>query len=88
MKWGFDSTTLGSATFYDMFSAQFVHKLKGGDHIFWVISDCRDDLRGRPGRSFDRGLSRWAGETRSNRWSLPKPGSSDRRSCLQRPRSR
>jgi hypothetical protein len=40
VRWGFDSTTLGSATFYDMFSAQFVHKLKGGDHIFWVISDC------------------------------------------------
>ena len=40
VKWGFDTTTLGSAVFYDMFSAQFVHKLKGGDHIFWVISDC------------------------------------------------
>lgn len=39
-KWGFDSTTVGSATFYDMFSAQFVHKLPGGWHTFTVSSDC------------------------------------------------
>jgi hypothetical protein len=42
VKWGFDSTTVGSATFYDQFSAQFVHKLPGGHHTFWVSSDCGD----------------------------------------------
>lgn len=42
VKWGFDNTTVGSATFYDQFSAQFVHKLPGGDHIFWVSSSCGD----------------------------------------------
>lgn len=40
VKWGFDSITVGTATFYDMFSAQFVHKLPGGNHQFWVKSDC------------------------------------------------
>lgn len=40
VKWGFDGTAVGSATFYDMFSAQFVHKLKGGWHTFEVTSDC------------------------------------------------
>jgi hypothetical protein len=42
VRWGFDGTTVGSATFYDMFSAQFVHKLPGGTHVFWVVSDCGD----------------------------------------------
>ncbi len=42
VKWGFDATTVGSATFYDQYSAQFVHKLPGGNHIFWVSSDCGD----------------------------------------------
>ncbi|HWM89469.1 MAG TPA: hypothetical protein VN493_01740 [Thermoanaerobaculia bacterium] len=42
VKWGFDNTSVGSATFYDQFSAQFVHKLPGGWHTFWVISDCGD----------------------------------------------
>ena len=42
VKWGFDSTTVGSATFYDQYSAQFVHKLPGGTHTFWVSSDCGD----------------------------------------------
>jgi hypothetical protein len=42
VKWGFDGTTVGSATFYDQFSAQFVHKLPGGWHTFWVSSDCGD----------------------------------------------
>lgn len=37
VKWGF-----GGATFYDQFSAQFVHKLPGGWHTFWVSSDCGD----------------------------------------------
>ena len=41
VEWGFDGgPALGSATFYDQFSAQFVHKLPGGTHVFWVISDC------------------------------------------------
>jgi len=42
VKWGFDTTTVGSATFYDQLSAQFVHKLPGGTHLFWVTSDCGD----------------------------------------------
>jgi hypothetical protein len=42
VEWGFDTTTVGNATFYDQFSAQFVHKLPGGTHIFWVRSDCGD----------------------------------------------
>jgi hypothetical protein len=42
VKWGFDATTVGSASFYDQFSAQFVHKLPGGWHTFWVSSDCGD----------------------------------------------
>ncbi len=40
VRWGFDSTTIGSAVFYDEYTTQFTHKLKGGDHLFWVISDC------------------------------------------------
>lgn len=42
VEWGFDGTSVGSATFYDQFSAQFVHKLPGGTHIFWVQSSCGD----------------------------------------------
>ena len=42
VKWGFDGTSVGGANFYDQFSAQFVHKLPGGTHIFWVVSDCGD----------------------------------------------
>lgn len=42
VEWGFDSTTVGTATFYDQFSAQFVHKLPGGTHVFWVVSSCGD----------------------------------------------
>jgi hypothetical protein len=42
VRWGFDGTTVGSATFYDQFTSQFVHKLPGGTHIFWVLSDCGD----------------------------------------------
>jgi hypothetical protein len=41
VQWGFDGgPAVGSATFYDQFSAQFVYKLGGGTHIFWVTSDC------------------------------------------------
>ena len=42
VKWGFDATTVGTATFYDQYSTQFVHKLPGGNHLFWVNSDCGD----------------------------------------------
>ncbi len=41
VKWGFDgSASLGGASFYDEVSVQFVHKLKGGTHVFYVISEC------------------------------------------------
>ena len=41
VEWGFDrGPALGSAKFYDQTSIQFVHKLPGGNHIFWVKSDC------------------------------------------------
>lgn len=41
VKWGFNaSAALGSARFYDQTSVQFVHKLPGGAHYFWVRSDC------------------------------------------------
>ena len=41
VQWGFDGgPAVGSATFYDQASVQFVHKLPGGSHIFWVNSSC------------------------------------------------
>jgi hypothetical protein len=41
VSWGFDaSPALGSSSFYDQTSVQFVHKLKGGSHTFWVKADC------------------------------------------------
>lgn len=41
VKWGFDGLgAVGSATFYDQTSIQFVHKLPGGAHVFWVEADC------------------------------------------------
>jgi hypothetical protein len=40
VKWGFDGRTLGKASFYDEFSAQFTWKLPAGPHTFWVDSDC------------------------------------------------
>lgn len=41
VQWGFDSSpAVGSSTFYDQTSVQFVYKLPGGDHVFWVKSDC------------------------------------------------
>lgn len=44
VEWGFDSTSVGTATFYDQFSAQFVHKLPGGTHTFWVnAGNCGED---------------------------------------------
>jgi hypothetical protein len=36
VKWGFDGTNLGSATFYDQFTAQFTYKLPAGGHVFHV----------------------------------------------------
>ena len=42
VAWGVDSETLGKATYYDQFSAQFVWKLPGGTHTFWVKTDCGD----------------------------------------------
>jgi len=41
VEWGFDNApALGSANFYNQTSIQFVHKLPGGKHVFWVKSDC------------------------------------------------
>jgi hypothetical protein len=41
VKWGFDAApALGTSSFYDQTSVQFVHKLPGGAHSFWVKSDC------------------------------------------------
>lgn len=40
VKWGFDSSSVGSSNFYDQTSVQFVHKLPAGTHVFWVKSDC------------------------------------------------
>lgn len=42
VAWGFDaSPALGKAKFYDQISVQFVHKLPGGSHYFWVdAGDC------------------------------------------------
>ncbi len=43
VEWGFDGgPAVGSSSFYDQTSVQFVHKLPGGDHLFWVTSDCGD----------------------------------------------
>src|SRR5436305_11049214 len=37
VQWGFDGNpAVGRSTFYDQTSAQFVHKLPGGVHTFWV----------------------------------------------------
>jgi hypothetical protein len=44
VKWGFDGgPALGSSSFYDQTSIQFVHKLPGGAHVFWVKSDCGEN---------------------------------------------
>jgi hypothetical protein len=44
VQWGFDGLApVGTSTFYDMTSVQFVHKLPGGTHIFWVKSDCAEN---------------------------------------------
>lgn len=47
VKWGFDgATNVGSETFYDQTSVQFVHKLPGGTHSFDVVADCGQVRRG------------------------------------------
>ncbi|MCK4764075.1 MAG: hypothetical protein KAW12_17885 [Candidatus Aminicenantes bacterium] len=38
-EWGFDKQPIGKGLFYDQMSAQFVFKLSGGDHIFWVKAE-------------------------------------------------
>ncbi len=41
VEWGFDGNpAIGKSTFYDMTSVQFVYKLPGGTHVFWVKADC------------------------------------------------
>lgn len=44
VKWGFDGTSIGGATYYDNFNAQFLHKLPNGWHKFHVATDCGDDV--------------------------------------------
>lgn len=43
VQWGVDGDTLGEARFYDEFSAQFVMKIAGGTHVFWVRSSCGEN---------------------------------------------
>lgn len=43
VEWGVDNQTLGNAKYYDMYSAQFVWKLPGGKHEFWVKGDSGSD---------------------------------------------
>lgn len=41
VQWGFDGApAVGQASFYDQYSTQFVDKLPGGIHLFWVKADC------------------------------------------------
>jgi len=42
VKWGFDSTEVGRAQYYDQFSAQFTWKLPAGSHEFWAATQCGD----------------------------------------------
>lgn len=43
VEWGVDNQTLGQATYYDMFSTQFIWKLPSGKHEFWVRGDSGSD---------------------------------------------
>lgn len=43
VEWGVDGDTLGQAQFYDQLSSQFVWKLTGGRHVFWVRSSCGEN---------------------------------------------
>jgi len=41
VEWGFDAApAIGKSLFYDQTSVQFVHKLAGGNHTFWVRANC------------------------------------------------
>ena len=43
VEWGFDRAAVGKMNFYDQVSVQFVHKLPGGAHVFWVRADCGEN---------------------------------------------
>ena len=43
VEWGFDKAAVGKMNFYDQVSIQFVHKLPGGTHVFWVRADCGEN---------------------------------------------
>jgi hypothetical protein len=44
VQWGFDDQKpIGTSSFYDQTSIQFVHKLTGGSHVFWVKADCAEN---------------------------------------------
>jgi hypothetical protein len=43
VEWGFDRSSVGNMYFYDQVSIQFVHKLPGGKHVFWVKADCGEN---------------------------------------------
>ncbi len=43
VEWGVDGDSLGKARFYDQYSGQFVWKLPGGTHVFWVRSSCGEN---------------------------------------------
>jgi len=44
VQWGFDDQKpIGTSGFYDQTSIQFVHKLTGGSHVFWVKADCAEN---------------------------------------------
>jgi hypothetical protein len=44
VKWGFDGNGIGSAEYYDEFSAQFTWKLPVGAHTFFVVTDCGENM--------------------------------------------
>ena len=52
VKWGFDTTTIGSTKIYDQMSEQQVWKLPGGSHVFWVnASKCgKEEVKFSVGR--------------------------------------
>lgn len=43
VEWGIDGQTVGQAYYYDEFSAQFVMKIPGGRHVFWVRTNCGEN---------------------------------------------
>jgi hypothetical protein len=44
VQWGFDGQKpIGTSGFYDQTSIQFVHKLPGGSHEYWMKADCGDN---------------------------------------------